>query len=836
MLTLFGITLGVATILAVSVVNASVLASFRKTIERIAGKTALTVGAKSGVPEELLERVRKVEGIAAAVPVIEDVVHDVEGNAELAVLGIDALADSEVRDYEMSGKDVKIEDDLAFLNDPRGILVTERFAARRGLSADDTLELKTVTGVAEFTVRGTLAPRGPATAFGGDFLLMDVFAAQIAFARGRRFDRIDIVPKEGVALPALEARLKDVVGMQIDIARPERRSQEAEQLMAGFQLGLSLAGLVAIFVGGFIVYNALSIAVAQRRREIGILRALSCTRSQVLALFVAEGLALGIVGAVLGVVGGLFLAQASLGLVGDTVSASYVSVKPEELQITALDLVVAIALGVAVSFVAALWPAWRASFVEPASSMRRQLAGSGAGAGARRGPLAISVGFALVSLVLAGVAHARGEYLLGYGVAGILNLSAAFLAPSLGATIGRFFTSFARAFRALRSPVVLLGITGFLRNSERNAVAVAALGIALGNVVNTDAFVTSMRKSTERWFERSARADILAFAGRKGQGKMIDRPLPAALIEEIRTLPEVEFVNPYRTVRYSQNEQPYHINAFDLEGYSKYNSLPVVEGDEEEAIVAIAAGRGVAASESFAHNFNVGVGDTLSLETPSGVREFSVELIYVDYASELGSVLTTRDVYSRLWKDDLANTLGIYLRPGADAVAVREMVVERWGGKYGMLALSNRQYKSEAGQSIEGSFAFMRVTELIAIIVAILGIVNTLLVTVIDRRTEIGVLKAIGADPAQVRSMLTIEGSLIALTAAVFGVGLGAILSGYIVTEVLPMQVGWRMNWRLSAMTVLSTFLIAQAVAFVASFWPAQAASRINPVQALQYE
>jgi putative ABC transport system permease protein len=163
LLTLFGILLGVAVIFAIQVVNASVMASFNKTIDDIAGRTALTVGEEDvGVPEELLEIVRGVEGVEAAVPVIVETARDSSTGTQLAILAVDTLSDSEVRDYEVTKDDVQIEDEIAFLNDPHGLLITREFAAKTGRKIGDVITLETPAGKEEYTVRGLLSARGPA--------------------------------------------------------------------------------------------------------------------------------------------------------------------------------------------------------------------------------------------------------------------------------------------------------------------------------------------------------------------------------------------------------------------------------------------------------------------------------------------------------------------------------------------------------------------------------------------------------------------------------------------------------------------------------------------------
>jgi putative ABC transport system permease protein len=831
LLTLSGILLGVAVIFAIDIVNGSVMASFRGAIGDVAGKTALTVGLGTGVAEELLDSVRGVKGVEAAVPVIEESALDVQRGAQLAVLGIDTLSDNKVRDYDVTADDVHIEDDLAFLNDPHAVLVTTTYARRTGLKAGDKLTLETVTGRAEFTVRGTLAARGPAKVFGGDLLLMDVYAAQIAFGRGKRFDRIDVVAEQGADARVLATRISKALEGKAVVAREERRSNEAERILSGFKLGLSLASLVAIIVGGFIVYNALAIAVAQRRREIGILRALGTTRLQILALFIGEGLMLGVLGAIAGLGFGWLLARVTLHAATATVSALFLSVKPGSLVVTPRQLASAAAFGIGAALVASFFPARQAAFIEPASAMRKKVEAADVGLLSAGSSLKAGAATLAIAALVAWIAHLKENFLLGYAVSAIIALASAFLAPAIARVVG----GMARRIALHIGPATRLGAIGFERNAGRNSVAIAALGMALANVVNASAFVDSMKQNTGNWFSRSVRADIFVFAGSQTQVRN-DHPLPESVGEGLRKIPGVELVDPVRMVRHTYRGRPFYLMSYDIEGYRRYNEIAVVAGDLGQAVKDIAAGTAVAASETFARAFRLGVGSIVALQTPAGPRNFRIALVYVDYTTDLGVLSTTRAVYTRLWKDGLVDSYGVYLAKNADVERVRARISHDWSPSYHLMALGNRDYKDGVLRTLDSAFALTRATEMVAVIVAVLGIVNTLLVTVIDRRTELGILKAIGAARFQIERMFITEASLIGFAAATLGVGFGTLFSAYVIKELLRFQIGWHLRWELSVATVIETFVLAQLVAIVAAWWPMRSAGRLDVVEALQYE
>jgi len=831
LLTVLGIVLGVAVVFAVDVVNASVLGSLRKSMADVAGKAQFTLGAGIGVEEDALETVRKVPGVAAAVPIIAATAYDVGSGTQLAVLASDTLSDGAARGYDVTGDDAQIDDVLSFLNDPYGVLVTTGFAKRTGTKVGETLLLETVQGQKPFTVYGTLEPRGPATVYGGDLLLMDVYAAEVAFDRGRRFDRIDVIAEPETDLKQLEARLESALGDKVPVRTPAQRAAESERLLGGFQLALSLASLIAIFVGGFIVYNSLSISVAQRRREIGVLRALGASRRQLRLLFVGEGLLMGVLGSAAGLGFGLLLCHAALDAVAATVSTLYLQVKVDALVVDPNTMALAVGLGVLVAAVASYVPARRASGVDPVSALGGASTVSDVLFSSARASLAAAATTVAAALLVAWAARVWDSTGLSYVVAGLLSLAALFVSPALAQGIGRLAQE--RARRA--GPSVLLGSVGFARDRGRNAIATAALGMALANVVNVDALMDSLESSTDAWIGRSFRADLFVFSGTEVQAKF-NRPLPASLRGEFQDLDEVEFVQAFRMVQQRFRDQPFYLMSEDLEGYRRFNELAVAEGDVESALGAIAAGEALAASEAFAHTFSLGLGDEVELETPDGKRKFRIDLIYADYRADIGILMTDREVYERIWRDSQVDLYSVYLSEGASTAGVRERIAKSWGGRYGLLVLGSAKYRGELLGLIQRSMALSRASELVAVVVAVLGIINALMVSVLDRRREIGLLKAVGAVRTQLHRMVLTESLLIATTAALLGVLLGAALSSYMVTEALRLQVGWRLDFHLSPWVILETFAAAAVVAWLAAWAPARWAAGLDVSDALAYE
>src|SRR5438445_3258458 len=311
-LTTAGIVLGVAVFVGMHTANQSVLLAFSRTVDRIAGKTELQVTAgETGFDEDVLERVQSVSIVRVAVPVIEAVVDtNIKGQGNLLVLGIDMTGDRSLRDYALeSGDDAVIDDPLVFLAQPDSIILSKEFSDRNHIAVGGRVSLGTVEGEKQFTVRGVMKSSGLTSAFGGNIAIMDIYAAQKMFGRGRKFDRIDLALKPGRTLTEAEQELGAALGPGFQIEPPSGRGQQFEAMLAAYSMMVGISSLFALFIGMFIIYNSFAIAVTQRRSEIGILRALGATRRQIRWLFLGESAVTGLIGSVAGLLFGILIAR-----------------------------------------------------------------------------------------------------------------------------------------------------------------------------------------------------------------------------------------------------------------------------------------------------------------------------------------------------------------------------------------------------------------------------------------------------------------------------------------------------------------------------------------------
>src|SRR5712671_380323 len=325
-LTTAGIVLGVSVFVGMHTANQSVLFAFSRTVDRIAGKTELQVTAgETGFDEDVLEKVQASPSVRVAVPVVEAVVDTrIAGEGSILVLGVDMTGDRSLRDYDLeSGDEAVIDDPLVFLAQPDSLILTKEFADKNHFAVNSRITLGTVLGDKAFTIRGIMKSSGLSSAFGGNLAIMDIYAAQKMFGRGRTFDRIDIGVSEGRTVADAQTELRGLLGSGFQIDPPSARGQQFEAMTAAYSMMVNISSLFALFIGMFIIYNAFAIAVTQRRSEIGILRALGATRRQIRVLFLGESAITGLVGSIGGVGFGLLIARGIAASIGTLIADVY---------------------------------------------------------------------------------------------------------------------------------------------------------------------------------------------------------------------------------------------------------------------------------------------------------------------------------------------------------------------------------------------------------------------------------------------------------------------------------------------------------------------------------
>jgi putative ABC transport system permease protein len=830
-LTMVGIVLGVAVFIGMYAANRAVLDGLTRTVDRVAGKTQLQVSAgDGGFPEEILERVQAVPEVRVAVPVIESPVDTgTAGQGNLLVLAVDMTGDRSLRDYDLeSGDEAVIDDPLVFLAQPDSLMVTKEFAARNGLAPSSRIVLRTMDGDKTFTIRGVMTTSGLASAFGGNLAVMDIYAAQHAFGRGRTFDRIDLALHDGVPLDAGRAAVERAVGPGLQVEPPGTRGQRYESVLQVYSMSMTISSLFALFIGMFIIYNSFAIAVTQRRADIGILRALGATRAQIRTLFLTESAVLGLVGSAFGCVAGFAMAHGLLGQISGMLEGVFGYVQmPEAIAITPALIVFAMTIGLATSMVAALIPARSAARVDPVQALQKgkyQVLSAGENRARRIVAFVMAVGS--IVCLLAGTS--RAAFYSGYA---LVILAALLLTPTLSLGLAQALRPVLRWLRPVEGT---LAADSLIQSPRRTSGAVAALMLSLAQVIGLGGMARGSYTGIVDWVNTTLNPDLFVTPTESISNRTFR--FPASMGPELAALDGVDLIQQVRSLRLQFRGSPVMLISVEAGGLRERAPRRPVEGDMDEMYRLTAAGEGCLVSDNLAGMRNIKLHDVIDIPTPSGLLRLPVVGIVRDWSDQLGTILIDRQVFIRQWGDDGVSVFRVYVKKGTDIAAVRTRIYARFAGTKRLFVLTNAEVKAWIMQLTDQWMSLTYTQAAVAVLVAILGIVNTLTVSILDRRRELGVLQAVGGLRSQIRRTVWMEAIAITVIGAILGFALGAINLHYVL-EIARRDIGgMNLDYLYPLSIALGLVPILIAAAFASAIGPGETAVRGSVVEALAYE
>jgi len=830
-LTIAGIVIGVAVLVGMHTANQSVLYAFQRTIDQIAGTTQLQVTAgDGGFSEDVLEKVQAIPEIRTAAPVIEASVDSgYKGVGNILILGVDMTGDRNVRDYDLEeSPEGIVEDPLVFLAQPDSLIITHSFAAQTGLKLNSHFPMLTMVGERQFTVRGIMKSGGLASAFGGNLAIMDVYSAQKVFGRGRRFDRIDIMTKDGTSLDAVEKTVQQALDNSYMVEKPSARGQQFESTAQIFSLVSNITSLFALFIGMFIIYNTFEIAVTQRRGEIGILRALGATQRQIRMLFVAESAVAGLVGSLIGVLAGLGVARAISGYIGTVIGETYgLAQRAEEVSADPRLLIVAIIAGTLTSIIAALIPAWDAAKIDPVKALQK----------GRQQTITESANrlrryVALVTLIIALVAMSFSRIHALFYVGYLLAIIAAVLfVPTASNFLARALRPVMKRLRAVEGT---LAADSLIEAPRRTAGTITALMLSLALVISLAGAARSSYTAILSWLNVTLNPDLFIATSESITSRSFT--FPGALYDDLKRVPGIDMVQRVRSLRIPIRSTPILLIAADFESILTKAHLPIVAGDTRTMWHLAAEGKGILVSDSFSLLRGFKLGDTVEMQSPSGPVSLPIVGVVTDYSDQQGSILMERSVYLRNWKDDTVSVFRIYFKKGAHEADVRKGIMESIGHRTRLFVFTNQDLRKYILRLTDQWFGITYVQIFVAMLVAVLGIVNTLTVSISDRKRELGVLQAVGGLRNQIRGTIWMEAFVIGLIGLTLGLLVGAAQLFFTIELTRTDVAGLRLNYEYPVNIALMLLPGILAVAWIAAIGPAEAAVRGSLVEALEYE
>lgn len=831
-LTVAGIAVGIAVVIAIRLANESSVRGFETALNAMSGQTSLEVlGNGIGIADERLRDLGWLREYGLISPVID---RDVRiksrpgARAELVrVLGIDILRDRPFREYSLlDGTErhtITTQQFLSLLTDSKAIVLTEAFARRHQLRVDSGVEMLVGGRSVEMVVKGLLAADGPAQVLNGNFALIDIAAAQLALGSLGVVDRVDIQLARDVSIGDTEQVIADRLPPGLIVQRPERRGAQVEKMLAAFHFNLTALSYIALLVGLFLVYNTVSVSVLTRREEIGILRTMGTSRRTVLLLFLGEAVGLAILGCGAGVPLGWILAQTTVRLTSSTVSTFWITTAAAVPSPDIGYVALAFAIGVPLAVLAAIVPAREAAGLTPVAAFRNEPDV------ALRKRIPWSYVSGAMVLMGGGALLATLPPVFDLPIFGLLAVlavvfGAALLVPPILYLCQRIRVPW-RGWGWVESGLAQANL-GF--SIRRVSISVAALVVSFAMMVAIAIMIGSFRETVTYWVEQTLQADLFISSAR--QSPVGERATIAVDVEdEITAHPDVLAVDGFRSIDILYGESLIVVGSGRFDVMRDYGRLLFkAPADGQHALSEAIGQQSVVVSESFSLKFDRTAGDVVTLPTSRGDASFFVTGVFYDYSTDRGLVVMDRQTFAEHYDDRRPSGLSVYLEVNADPNQVRADVLAGLGSERSLYINTNASLREEVMEVFDNTFTITYALEAIAVFVSLFGVAATLLTLAVERRQHIAVLRLIGAERKHLRRMIVIEAVLLGVVSLVIGLVVGVLLSIILIEVINVQSFGWSIQFHMPTAFLLRASILIVTGATLAGLYPAKLAARFQ--------
>jgi putative ABC transport system permease protein len=806
-LALLGLALGVATIVAVDVATGSAARAFELSLAAVQGPATHELdGGPGGIDEALYVHLARTLHYVHANPVVDGYV--TVADQSLQLLGVDPLVAGGVAAQGSGSVILDSAEPLAqWLSGSGAVLLAQQRAMQLGLQPGSTFSVDVGGHAQSGHLLGVLG--GTATGLEG-VMLTDVATAQEWLGSVGRLTRIDLSVPPGAAAAAELSQLSHELPAGVTLAAATQRARAGLDMTQAFTTNLRALGLLALLVGLFLVYGTMSFAIVQRRRSLGILRALGATRAQLLRIIALETAGLALVGGASGLVAGALIGRELVGMVSRTINDLYYVVAVNSVALPAGEPLLAMGAALAVALLAAAVPALEAVQSAPLLALRASVLEGRA----RRVTLSLLGVSVLLGLACSGlVVTTQRSVFAGFAALMLALLSVAAATPAVLYGAAR---TLARS-RACAAPPVRLALGGIAGSLSRTGVAVAALAMAVAAMIGISIMVDSFRESLRDWLAQTLPADI--YVGAPGPGfARPERRIDAGVAADLVRVSGVAGYSASRRAVVDSDRGPVVLDAMDgTPGMRAGVDLTASAADVWQGFAAGA----VLLAQPLAYRLNLDVGATLQLRTALGPRNFRVVGVFREYGNDRGSVRISRAVYRRLWQDDSVGSLAMYVTPGTDVTAVVQRLYAVAAGRQALQIDTPAQVRVISLNIFERTFIITRVLNWLAAGVAAIGLLSALLAWQLGRTHELALLRVLG---------LTRRGAALMIMAQTLFMGAVALLAALpagVLTAVLLVRVinrrafGWQIDLHLHPAQVTSAIALALIAALLAGLYPA---------------
>lgn len=850
-LMILGIMLGVAVMVAIDLANTSASHAFDLSTDAIAGRaTHQIVGGQQGFDAAVYTRLLQAGSVGEMTPIIEEFATSPQlGDRPFTLLGVDPFTEGPFRNYFGGKQPVPIELLTTFLTRPGAIILSTAVADRYGLSicpdlihaygnvdaTNCSLQL-TISGLQHTVyIAGLLEPvDGFSQQALESLILADIATAQELTGRVGRLDRIDLIlpedsPSRLISTASPDSILQSQLEQELRLEPVEARSGTIRELTGAFRVNLTALSLLALLVGLFLIYNTITFSVVQRRPIFGILRSIGMTPRQIFTLVVGEALIAGLVGSALGVGLGIVLGQGAIQLVTQTINDLFFVVNVRGMQIPTSSLIKGLLVGLVATVLTAAPPGWEAASTPPRIAINRSSLEDKAHKAVRLTALLGIILTALGSAILLGIT--TNNLTISFTGTFMVIIGFAMLTPAITGLLMRAATPLLGRIFGILGRMASRDVT---KSVSRTSIAVAALMVAVSVTIGVSVMVSSFRSTVELWLNQTLQGDIYISA----PGETAAQPGGAINLDAVQALQRTagaQEVALLRAVKVDSLNGPTTISAVTYP-VDRTHQFLWTDGPASQIWEKMKAG-GVLVSEPFANRYNLTSHSAgLELFTDQGLHSFPIVGVFYDYASTQGIVRMEMSTYRFHWQDDLVSAVAIFLEPGISVDRTIRDLQDQLGQTQTLFIRSNQSLRNEALDVFDRTFAITGAMQLLATLIAFVGILSALLALQLDRQRQIGILRAIGLTTRQVWSLVMLQTGLLGAVAGLLSLPTGYVLSVILIYIINRRSFGWTLQMQLEPGAFILAMVVAILAALLAGIYPAYKLQKMHAAEAIRSE
>ncbi len=824
-LTLLSIVIGVAAVVAVTIASGTTRRAFDQIFKAVAGSASLEISAPIGTSfdEKIVAKIREVPGVTAVAPMMARDTKMQFGlygqkpkKYHVMALGVDPAVDREVHDYDITdGKPLPTS-----TKEDSGILLEANFAKNQGIKVGDTVKFMSREGSVRTTVIGLYASNDIATSGAGAPMYLPLVATQEYWHNRGRIDKAQVKTDPDADQDKILQAISELLPKGVAANPPATRSSMAEETSLSTEQGMRMARGFSLLVAVFIITNTFLINITQRRRQIGIMRAIGATRGQIAGMMYREALLMGVVGTILGSLLGVLAAHYLTVAMGTL----YQSELPP-IELNAYPFLIGAACGLGISLVAAILPSRKASHLSPLEAMRDVLPEEIEGVQWWLTGLGVTV--IGVCIIVIGLSILGWVSMIHTVWAAILTLAGfVLLMPVALKPLSAILMFFLRPFLPVEGKLARLQL---LRHRSRTTLTVGVVFIAAATGIGLANSVIDNVNDVRSWYSKAIVADFFVRATEPSMATGLAPDLPDGVGDQIK---DVDGITVLDATRLGSVKTPVGVATLIARDHNSEGvpDLDVISGDPQELRERFKHGE-VALGSVLAQRAKLKVGDKIMLETDKGEKGFPVAAVVNDYQSG-GLTIHMERSHARL---DLGygGVSAYVIKADPNKLENVRKQLQAIADEHGLLLELSTDIRARIDRMMSGVVGSLWAMVVLGLLVSAVGVTNTLTINVLEQTRELGLLRIVAMTQAQVRKTIFSQAVILALLALIPGI-LAGVAVAYVINVAMMPVIGHPVHFSFQPLLLVGGLAAGLAVVALAAWFPADRAARLDLLEALR--